>query len=68
MHPVTSPAAYTPGEAAVEPWGLDGGRRRMLVDAGGTAVTQRQQPRTALVSAVPCRTAASPCPRRAERR
>ncbi len=38
-------------EAAVEPWGLAGDRRWMLVDAADRAVTQRQQPRLALLSA-----------------
>ncbi|MCX4536897.1 MOSC domain-containing protein [Streptomyces sp. NBC_00841] len=53
IHPVKSLAGCEPGEAAVEPWGLDGDRRWMLVDTTGRAVTQRQQPRMALVSAVP---------------
>ncbi|MFE6764975.1 MOSC domain-containing protein [Streptomyces sp. NPDC057689] len=53
IHPVKSLTAYAVGEAVVEPWGLDGDRRWMLVDAGGTAVTQRQLARLALVSAVP---------------
>ena len=33
-----------PGEAVVEPWGLAGDRRWMLIDAEGKVVTQRQQP------------------------
>lgn len=53
IHPVKSLAACTVGEAAVEPWGLDGDRRWMLVDHSGRVVTQRQQPRMALISATP---------------
>ncbi|MGW6206799.1 MOSC domain-containing protein [Streptomyces sp. NPDC055089] len=53
IHPVKSLAACTVGEAAVEPWGLDGDRRWMLVDTAGKVVTQRQQPRMALISATP---------------
>ncbi|WP_406447787.1 MOSC domain-containing protein [Streptomyces sp. NBC_00876] len=53
IHPVRSLAACTVGEAAVEPWGLGGDRRRMLTDAGGTVITQRQQPRLALIHADP---------------
>lgn len=45
LHPVKSLAALTVDEAVVEPWGLAGDRRWMLVDASGTAVTQRQEPR-----------------------
>ncbi|MER6119693.1 MOSC N-terminal beta barrel domain-containing protein [Streptomyces sp. NPDC001743] len=53
IHPVKSLAACAVGEAAVEPWGLDGDRRWMLVDHTGKVVTQRQQPRMALISATP---------------
>ncbi|MEU1367652.1 MOSC N-terminal beta barrel domain-containing protein [Streptomyces sp. NPDC005803] len=53
IHPVKSLAACTVAEAAVEPWGLGGDRRWMLVDTTGKVVTQRQQPRMALISAVP---------------
>lgn len=53
IHPVKSLAACTVVEAAVEPWGLDGDRRWMLVDTTGKVVTQRQQPRMALISATP---------------
>ncbi|WP_368859472.1 MOSC N-terminal beta barrel domain-containing protein, partial [Methylobacterium crusticola] len=38
-------------EAAVEPWGLEGDRRWMLIDAENRVVTQRQQPRMAQLSA-----------------
>lgn len=53
VHPVKSLAACAVGEAVVEPWGLGGDRRWMLVDTEGTVVTQRQRPRLALVSAEP---------------
>lgn len=53
IHPVKSLAAHPVGEAVVEPWGLDGDRRWMLVDAMGTVVTQRQLPRMTLISAAP---------------
>lgn len=53
VHPVKSVAGTAPDEVAVEPWGLSGDRRWALVDAEGTVVTQRQQPRLALVRARP---------------
>ncbi|MER6636033.1 MOSC domain-containing protein [Streptomyces microflavus] len=52
VYPVKSLAAHTPGEAAVEPWGLDGDRRWMVVDKASRAITQRQQPFLARISAV----------------
>ncbi|WP_328723262.1 MOSC domain-containing protein [Streptomyces sp. NBC_00247] len=51
LHPVKSLAALTVDEAVVEPWGLAGDRRWMLVSGAGTAVTQRQEPRLAGISA-----------------
>ncbi|MFG2719132.1 MOSC domain-containing protein [Streptomyces sp. NPDC048416] len=51
IHPVKSVGGYDSTQAAVEPWGLAGDRRWMLVDADGTAVTQREQPTLALSSA-----------------
>ncbi|MFC8018711.1 MOSC domain-containing protein [[Kitasatospora] papulosa] len=51
VHPVKSLAAIAADEAAVEPWGLDGDRRWMLIDAENRVVTQRQQPRMAQLSA-----------------
>ncbi|MCM2579777.1 MOSC domain-containing protein [Streptomyces meridianus] len=53
VHPVKSLAGYAPGEAAVEPWGLAGDRRWMLIDGDGRFVTQRLYPRLALCSAEP---------------
>lgn len=53
VHPVKSVAGYAPDEAAVEPWGLAGDRRWMLVDGDFRYVTQRLHPRLALCSAHP---------------
>ncbi|MEU2158788.1 MOSC N-terminal beta barrel domain-containing protein [Streptomyces sp. NPDC019396] len=53
VHPVKSLAGFAPDTAVVEPWGLAGDRRWMVVDATGRAVTQRQHARLALASAVP---------------
>ncbi|WP_331446399.1 MOSC domain-containing protein [Streptomyces xanthochromogenes] len=51
IHPVKSVGGYDTAQAVVEPWGLAGDRRWMLVDADGTAVTQRERPALALSSA-----------------
>ncbi|UNO38892.1 MOSC N-terminal beta barrel domain-containing protein [Streptomyces sp. MST-110588] len=51
VYPVKSLAGSGPGEAVVEPWGLAGDRRWMLVDAGRQHVTQRPHPKLALVAA-----------------
>jgi uncharacterized protein YcbX len=40
-------------EALVEPWGLAGDRRWMLVDPDGVGLTQREVNRLALLSATP---------------
>ncbi|WP_250293710.1 MOSC domain-containing protein [Streptomyces atroolivaceus] len=53
IHPVKSLAARAADEAAVEPWGLDGDRRWMLIDHESRVVTQRQQPCMAQLSADP---------------
>ncbi|GAA4791252.1 MOSC domain-containing protein [Streptomyces ziwulingensis] len=53
VHPVKALRGLAPGEAAVEPWGLAGDRRWMLIDDGGKVVTQRQRPRLALAAAEP---------------
>ncbi|MCZ9339812.1 MOSC domain-containing protein, partial [Streptomyces sp. TRM76130] len=39
VHPVKAFRGRAPREAAVEPWGLAGDRRWMLVDDGGRVVT-----------------------------
>ncbi|MDG4865476.1 MOSC domain-containing protein [Streptomyces sp. T-3] len=51
VYPLKSVQGDTLAEAAVQPWGLAGDRRWMLVDAEGRPVTQRPQPRLALVRA-----------------
>jgi uncharacterized protein YcbX len=51
VHPVKAFRGLAPREAEVEPWGLAGDRRWMLIDDGGKVVTQRQQPRLALAAA-----------------
>ncbi|MEU9099707.1 MOSC N-terminal beta barrel domain-containing protein [Streptomyces sp. NPDC048361] len=51
IHPVKSVGGHDSTQAAVEPWGLAGDRRWMLVDTHGTAVTQRERPALALSSA-----------------
>ncbi|MFJ1646272.1 MOSC domain-containing protein [Streptomyces sp. NPDC088258] len=53
VHPVKSMAGHTPAGAVVEPWGLAGDRRWTLIDGTGKAVTQRQQPRLALIAVEP---------------
>lgn len=51
VHPVKAFRALSLREAVVEPWGLAGDRRWVLIDDGGKVVTQRQQPRLALAAA-----------------
>ncbi|SEO52330.1 MOSC domain-containing protein [Actinacidiphila rubida] len=53
VYPVKALRGTSTGNAVVEPWGLAGDRRWMLVDAVTLkAVTQREQPRLALAAAV----------------
>ncbi|MFF2652578.1 MOSC domain-containing protein [Streptomyces sp. NPDC058045] len=51
VYPLKAARALAPSTAAVEPWGLAGDRRWMLIDSSGRAVTQRQQPLLARVLA-----------------
>ncbi|MEU5209219.1 MOSC N-terminal beta barrel domain-containing protein [Streptomyces sp. NPDC020742] len=51
LYPVKSIAGSEPGEAVVEPWGLAGDRRWLLVDTEGRQITQRPQPALALARA-----------------
>jgi len=51
VHPVKAFRSVALREAVVEPWGLAGDRRWVLIDDGGKVVTQRQQPRLALAAA-----------------
>ncbi|MEU4657512.1 MOSC N-terminal beta barrel domain-containing protein [Streptomyces sp. NPDC023723] len=53
VHPVKAFRGVSPRAAEVEPWGLTGDRRWMLVDDGGKVVTQRQRPSLALAAAEP---------------
>ncbi|MFI6937808.1 MOSC domain-containing protein [Streptomyces sp. NPDC050418] len=49
LHPLKAARGFAPPEAVVEPWGLAGDRRWMLVDANGRQVTQREHTQLALV-------------------
>lgn len=51
VHPVKALRGASAGEALVEPWGLAGDRRWVLIGDGGKVVTQREQPRLALAAA-----------------
>ncbi|MFC7884958.1 MOSC domain-containing protein [Streptomyces sp. NPDC057376] len=53
VHPVKATRSLSLREAVVEPWGLAGDRRWMMVDDGGKVVTQRGRPRIALAAAEP---------------
>src|SRR5436309_2927907 len=53
IYPVKSTAAVELAESAVEPWGLAGDRRWMVVDAVGVTVTARRNRRLLLVKALP---------------
>ena len=50
VHPVKAFRSTSLQEAEVEPWGLAGDRRWVLIDDGGKVVTQREQPRLALAA------------------
>ncbi|WP_406288442.1 MOSC domain-containing protein [Embleya sp. NBC_00896] len=50
VYPIKSARGIDLAEAVVEPWGLVGDRRWMLVDATGRFVSQRKQPRLATVT------------------
>jgi uncharacterized protein len=52
VYPVKSTRGRDVSEAIVEPWGLAGDRRFMVVDAAGQHVTAREEPRLLSVSAV----------------
>ncbi|MET9804438.1 MOSC N-terminal beta barrel domain-containing protein [Streptomyces sp. NPDC006368] len=53
IRPVKSLGGVAPAEAVVEPWGLAGDHRWMVIDASSKAVTQRERPQLALVTAEP---------------
>jgi uncharacterized protein len=49
-YPIKSCGGHALGQAVVEPWGLAGDRRWMLVDDDGLAVTARKYPRLVLIT------------------
>ncbi|QNS07765.1 MOSC domain-containing protein [Streptomyces xanthii] len=51
VHPLKAVRGHAPQAADVEPWGLAGDRRWVLVDTAGKIVTQRPHPRLALAAA-----------------
>ncbi|MFI5533868.1 MOSC domain-containing protein [Kitasatospora sp. NPDC051853] len=53
IYPIKSTYRLSPESAQVEPWGLTGDRRWMLVDEGGKAVTQRDEPTLGQFRALP---------------
>ena len=53
LYPVKALAGIAREELTVEPWGPAADRRWMLTSPDGSQVTQREQPRLALVRAVP---------------
>ncbi|MCW0215432.1 MAG: MOSC domain-containing protein [Pseudonocardia sp.] len=52
-HPVKSCRGHSVTSAVVEPWGLAGDRRWLVVNADGLAVTARTKPRMLLVEPAP---------------
>ncbi len=50
-YPIKSTHRVPMDEARIEPWGLTGDRRWMIIDADGVFVTQRRLPRLATVQA-----------------
>jgi uncharacterized protein len=52
-YPVKSCRGQRLRAAPVQPWGLAGDRRWMIVDSGGEVVTARERPRLVLVTPVP---------------
>lgn len=53
LYPVKSGRAIDLSSARLEPWGLDGDRRWMVVTAEGHFLTQREHPALATLTAVP---------------
>ncbi|KND46519.1 MULTISPECIES: MOSC domain-containing protein [Streptomyces] len=51
VHPLKAAGGFAPAEAVVEPWGLAGDRRWVLVDGSGKVITQRPHPRMTLAAA-----------------
>ena len=65
IYPLKAGRAVDLAESAVEPWGLAGDRRWLVVDAAGRFVSQREEPELARViaayPAAPKRPQADPC-------
>jgi uncharacterized protein YcbX len=53
VYPVKSCRGLAVASAEVEPWGLAGDRRWMVVDTGGRFLSQRHEPRLALIRPEP---------------
>ncbi|MEV0224301.1 MOSC N-terminal beta barrel domain-containing protein [Streptomyces sp. NPDC050704] len=53
IYPLKAAGGRAPREAVVEPWGLAGDRRWVLIDEAGRVITQRVHPRMALTAAEP---------------
>ena len=53
LYPVKATYRLSPASARVEPWGLAGDRRWMLVDAAGRFVSQREEPSLGQIRASP---------------
>jgi len=53
IYPVKSMRGVVVQEAVVEPWGLAGDRRWMVVDGNGRYLTQRELPGMARIAAAP---------------
>ncbi|MEV0848490.1 MOSC N-terminal beta barrel domain-containing protein [Streptomyces sp. NPDC049954] len=53
IHPLKAARALDREAVLVERWGLAGDRRWMLVDPDGKLITQREEPRLALLTAAP---------------
>lgn len=53
IFPVKALRGVAVGQARVEPWGLEGDRRWMVVDAAGRFLTQREHPAMACIAAAP---------------
>ena len=61
IHPVKSARAVDVAEARLLPSGLEGDRRWMIVDDTGRFLTQREEPRLALLHAAPTATGLALC-------
>lgn len=66
IYPMKAARAVNLDESRVEPWGLAGDRRWLLVDEDGRFISQREESSLARV-VVSCGRTASACRQRAER-